>query len=131
MIFQINTAGERNPDALNRGELIDRLMGNAVLAQRMVSQFIDSVPGEIDLLESTIRMGNQKEIATLAHRHQGTAKTLAAPRVAEAASEIECLAGKGSISDLLSALDELRLAHGQLRQELEDWATDAIDGASE
>lgn len=130
MIHQMNRANERDSDALNREELVGRLLGNAALAQRMLSQFLDAIPEEIDLLESVIRIGDPQEIATLAHRHKGTAKTLAARRVAEVAAEIERQAREGSTSNLLSLLDELRASHTHLQNELEAWAREASDGAS-
>ena len=127
----MNTLGQQRNEALNRGELTDRLMGNVEIAQRMVNQFLNSSPQEIDLLESTIRIGHPQEIASLAHRHKGTAKTLAAARIAELSSEIEAQSGEGSISNLLSLLDALRGAHKQLQQELDDWASEPNDGATE
>jgi HPt (histidine-containing phosphotransfer) domain-containing protein len=131
MIHQMNRASEWDSDALNREELVGRLLGNAALAQRMLSQFLDAIPEEIDLLESVIRIGDPKEVMTLAHRHKGTAKTLAARQVAEVASEIERQAREGSTSNLLSLLDELRTSHTHLQDELEAWAREASDGASE
>lgn len=130
MIHQMNRASERDSDALNREELVDRLLGNVALAQRMLSQFLDTIPEEIDLLEAVIRIGYPEEIASLAHRHKGTAKTLAAGRVAEVAAEIEIQAREGSTSNLLSLLDELRTSYTHLQDELDAWAREASDGAS-
>ena len=127
----MDTQGEQQAGILDRNELVGRLMGNREIAQKMVSRFLSSVPQEIDLLESMIRIGDPKEIATLAHRHKGTAKTLAASRIAALSMQIERQSGDGAISNLLSLVDDLRVAHEQLQKELDHWVAEAADGACE
>ena len=124
----MTAAGEETPLALDRKELTERMMGNIQIAQRMVRQFLDGSSNELDLLETTIRMGNADEVASLAHRHKGTAKTLAAPRVAELSSAIEQQARDGVLSDLLSQLEALRVAHDELRSAVDEWTAESDNG---
>lgn len=121
--------GESDPLALDRKELTERMMGNIQIAQRMLRQFLDAGPKEVDVLESTIRMGSPEETASLAHRHKGTAKTLAAPRVAEISMTIEQKAREGDLSDLLVELDSLRAAHAELASASDQWFSESESGA--
>lgn len=126
----MSAAGETVASALDRQELIERMMGNVQIAQRMLQQFIDKCDTEADLLETTVRLANPDEIASLAHRHKGTAKTLAAPRVATLATEIEQQAREGSVSDLLETVEQLREAHRELKLAVSDWATESMGAES-
>ncbi|MEM8670532.1 MAG: Hpt domain-containing protein [Planctomycetota bacterium] len=124
----MTATGESNPFALNRDELTDRMMGSVDIAQRMLRQFLDSSQAELDVLESTIRIGDADAIASLVHRHKGTAKTLAAPQIAALSSMMEKQARNGMVSDLLGILEDLRLAHVDLEQAVQAWVSESSDG---
>ena len=126
----MNVANETAPLVLDRKELTERMMGNIQIAQRMVRQFLNSSPEEIDLLEATIRMGHAADVASLAHRHKGTARTLAAPRVGEVAYCIEHAARDGNLADLLAQVDALNAAHEDLKIAVDQWVADTEQEAS-
>ena len=77
----MNGASKTIQSAFDHHELVERMMGNATIAQRMLGKFLCNGPVDVDLMESTVRMGSSADIAALAHRHKGTAKTRAAPRM--------------------------------------------------
>ena len=105
---------------VDRDELIERMMGSIQMAERMLHKFLDSSPAECDALESTARMGDIAALASLAHRHKGTARTMAAPRVARLAGELEQRAHTGRTSELLELVDQIRSTHQQIRDVVVD-----------
>ena len=119
---------EPSVPVLDRDELIERMMGSVQMAERMLGKFLDASPSECDALESTARMGDTAELLSLAHRHKGTAKTMSAPRVAVIAEKLEQKAGTDATSELLELIDELRIAHGEFRQAVEQQFS-RFDGA--
>jgi HPt (histidine-containing phosphotransfer) domain-containing protein len=107
---------ESKPAAINHDELIERMMGSAQMAERMLAKFVETSATDCADLESIIRLGNAEEIASLAHRHKGTAQTMAAPRVADIASQIETLAAAEPTSELLELVGQLRESHDEVRE---------------
>jgi HPt (histidine-containing phosphotransfer) domain-containing protein len=105
---------------VDRDELVERMMGSIQMAERMLNKFLDSSRAECDALESTVRMGNKTELASLAHRHKGTARTMAAPRVARLARELERRAHTDPTSELLELVDQLRSTHQEIREVVVD-----------
>ncbi|QEG43009.1 Hpt domain-containing protein [Roseimaritima ulvae] len=104
---------------LDRAELQERMLGNDALADRLLSKFLTTAPSECDDLESSIRLGDRQAVASLAHRHKGTARTLATHRVAAQAEQIETQASTDSVSDLLEMLDQMRRLHDEVRDAVE------------
>ncbi len=107
---------EAETPVINQAELIQRMMGSAQMAERMLDKFVNASEVDCDELESIIRLGNGREIASLAHRHKGTAQTMAALRVASIASEIETRATTDPTSELLDLLTQLRASHQEVRE---------------
>ena len=116
---------DSNLATLDHAGLIERMMGNAEMADRMVKMFIQRATDDADELESVIRTGRREQIASAAHRHKGTAKTLSANRVACWAERIEAAAASDSIGELLSMVACLREEHQILRNEIEHPNVDA------
>jgi HPt (histidine-containing phosphotransfer) domain-containing protein len=117
--FAMNPDVETSEPAINHDELIQRMMGSAQMAERMLDKFVDASATDCDDLESLVRLGNTNDIASLAHRLKGTAQTMAAPRVADVASEIETRAASDPTSELLDLVDKLRETHDEIRKSVE------------
>ncbi len=100
---------------LDRAELQERMLGNAALADRLLEKFLSAAPHECDDLESSIRLGDSQAVASLAHRHKGTARTLATHRVAAMAEYIETHASTDTAGDLLEMLEQMRRLHDEVR----------------
>jgi HPt (histidine-containing phosphotransfer) domain-containing protein len=112
---------------INRDELVMRMMGSVPMATRMLDRFLATADTECDLIESTIRIGDRRGIASLAHRHRGAAQTLAAPRVARLAGALEQSAPVESLSNLLLMVDQLRALIEEVRHEV----TSGVIGAGQ
>ncbi|MFG0263027.1 MAG: Hpt domain-containing protein [Novipirellula sp. JB048] len=101
---------------IDRNALIQRMMGSTEMAKRMLYRFIETCPEEYDLIESTVRLGDKETVAWIAHRHKGTAHTMASSRVAEVAAELERRAHEDSVSELLGLVEQLRSLHREVQQ---------------
>jgi HPt (histidine-containing phosphotransfer) domain-containing protein len=104
--------------AINYDELVTRMMGSAEMAERMLAKFVSAAEIECDQLESLVRLGNAQDIASLAHRHKGTARTMAAARVADIAQQIEQSAKSEATLELLQMVEQLRSSHQEVRDVL-------------
>jgi HPt (histidine-containing phosphotransfer) domain-containing protein len=93
-----------------------RMMGSVPMARRMLDRFVTSAQADCDLIESTVRDGDRRAIASLAHRLRGGAQTMAAARVATLAGEIEQAAPSDSIQNLLMMVDQLKSMIDEVRQ---------------
>lgn len=124
----MNAYIEPNLPAINRDELLERMMGSVQMANRMLGKFIAASQTECDSMESAARRGDTEELASLAHRQKGTAKTMAAIHVADFASRIEEQATSEPISELLDLVDQIRQAYDDVRDVFGDGFT-AEDGS--
>ena len=106
-------------EVIDRDELMQRMMGSEAMAARVLEKFLKSESASCDLMESTVRIGDQKAFASVAHRHKGTAQTLAMPRVARLAAELEVCSHGGATSQLLEMVDQMRHLHQEVRDVLE------------
>ena len=100
---------------LNRTELQERMLGSTEMAAKMLNKFLESASTDCDLLESSVRMGDKAAVAFLAHRHRGTAETLATHRVAELARQMEHRAASDPTSELLDMVQQMRRLHQEVR----------------
>ncbi|WP_081613987.1 Hpt domain-containing protein [Novipirellula maiorica] len=114
------TTTEPSMPIIDREQLIQRMMGSAEMAKRMLCRFVETSQNECDLIESTVRIGDKSSLASLAHRHKGTAQTMASARVAQVAAELETRAHCDETSELLAMVDELRSLHCEVREFLSD-----------
>ncbi len=110
---------------INRDELLDRMMGSAAMAERMLNRFLETAADDCDLMESTVRLGDKAAIASVAHRHKGTARTLAVPRIAQLADKLEQRAKSDSLADLLDMVAQLRICHQEVRDAVQSGFADS------
>ena len=115
----MNPSIEPKVPVINQDELIGRMMGSVQMAERMLTKFVAASETDCDELESLIRLGNVADIVSLAHRHKGTAQTMAAPRVASIAFEIEQRAASDPTFEMLELLRQLRDTHQEVRHQVE------------
>lgn len=97
------------------------------MAERMLKKFMDSAGTDCDAMESAARMGDGKELVSLAHRHKGTAQTMSTPRVATIASELERCGDNEQVSELLDLIGQLRIAHEEIRSVMQGEFAEAVD----
>lgn len=112
-MIQTNPTGS---PVIDREQLLARMLGSAAMAGRMLNRFVENSVSECDLLESAIRMGDRESIRSLAHRHRGTAQTMASEPIAQVAGMLESDAAQAQTSQQLDLLDQLRSLHRDIEK---------------
>lgn len=104
--------------AIDHDQLLNRVLGNSELASRLLDKFMEAAPRECDVMETAARLGDVRLLASTAHRHKGTAATMAASGIARVAAELERSADSGDAIQWLELIEQLRLLHAEVRQTL-------------
>jgi HPt (histidine-containing phosphotransfer) domain-containing protein len=84
----------------NREDLLERLMGNADLAQRIMREFLDDMPRQIALLAKAVDNGDAPAVRMTAHSIKGAADNVGGLELRDVAWKLE---QTGSAGDLISA----------------------------
>jgi HPt (histidine-containing phosphotransfer) domain-containing protein len=79
------------PVAFNRGELMDRLGGDAALFADVIRLFLDDCPRRVAQIKQAVDSRDAELIRTSAHALKGAAGTLSATAVYDAAQTLERL----------------------------------------
>jgi CheY-like chemotaxis protein/HPt (histidine-containing phosphotransfer) domain-containing protein len=100
-------------------ELIERLMGNSVLARRVAGAFIDSMPRELLALSNAIANSDAPAIALTAHSIKGAAANVGGVAVSEVAAKLESFGKTGAIVAASDVLPELEATFQALKPEIQ------------
>jgi HPt (histidine-containing phosphotransfer) domain-containing protein len=99
--------------------LVDRCLGDTALAARLWKRFDERLPGSVAQIEAALADDNRDEAQKRVHSLKGEAASLAAPRLQQAAAELEnYLKGNAADadSDIARATLVLRTAAEQCRE---------------
>ncbi len=108
--------GETDDVVVDYGVLVDRCLGNAPLAQRLVAKFRAQVEIDLDALREAIASGSKDRTAFHSHRMKGAAANLSAEGIRSSAAAIESKAMSGDMSGMSEAVDHLEAAIRLLRE---------------
>jgi HPt (histidine-containing phosphotransfer) domain-containing protein len=87
--------------SFDRTVLLERCMGNASLAEKLISVLLVSLPRDKSALQTAIDDGDLARTASVAHRLRGAASNVGANPLSEAAKQLEQSAkATSSISDV-------------------------------
>jgi CheY-like chemotaxis protein len=87
--------------------LIDRLMGNAALAKRVATEFVNGMPQQLAALADAIGASNAEAIMFAAHSIKGSAANVGSVAICESASRLEKFGKSGSLVAAGRVLPEL------------------------
>jgi PAS domain S-box-containing protein len=82
----------------DRARLLERVMGDAILAQEAVAAFCSDVPRQLDLLCAAVEAGDAPSARRALHTLKGAAANLSCPRLHACAHRLEGLADAGELS---------------------------------
>jgi CheY-like chemotaxis protein/HPt (histidine-containing phosphotransfer) domain-containing protein len=118
------SAGSPIEAQFNRDDLVERLMGNRQLAQRVAGGFMDNMPAQLAALASAIE-GNDAPAARLAaHSLKGAAANIGCADVQNLASRIERLGESGVLTEASEALTEFTAAYEAVRPAIERFCSE-------
>ena len=106
---------EFNKSDFDPEDLVDRLMGNQVLAKRVAGAFIDSMAGELLALSAAISNSDAATIATVAHSIKGAAANAGGTAVSDLAAQLEAFGKSGAVGSASDVLPELKAKVEALR----------------
>jgi len=95
--------------------LLDRVMGDHMLARAIAHQFLDDIPKRLDALTRDIAAGETKSAERLAHTINGACLTLGGQSLSETAFALECKAREGNLLAMRSQIGELHERFVMLR----------------
>ncbi len=110
------TTLEADDALLNVDELMQRALGNKVLASNMANMFIDCIPIYLESIGKALAAGDTATLAKSAHKLKGSAATIALSSLSAAAFKMETLAESGELKSAEQLLPELEQ---QIKQAVE------------
>lgn len=97
----------RGEPVFNLEELLNRLMGNQVLAQKLITGFLSDIPNQLIILKDRLEAGDARAVRRQAHTLKGAAATVAAEALRAVCGEAEDAATAGEFSRALFLLPRL------------------------
>jgi HPt (histidine-containing phosphotransfer) domain-containing protein len=91
-------------------EFSDRVMGNEVLARRILRGFVDDMPRQLAVLAEALSEGDAGLIRMTAHGIKGAAASVSGPEIREASWKLEQLAREGNLLNADAALQEISVS---------------------
>jgi Amt family ammonium transporter len=105
-------------DVLDMEQLVQRCMGKADFARRLLNVFSTSADESADQLALCASEKRCEDIARTAHALKGSASNIAAARLSEAAAQLEAAAKRGAADELddlvTQVLDEVQACRHQI-----------------
>lgn len=93
---------------LDPAALLERCMGDASIADVLLTKLETQLLRDLRILESAVPQGDVGATARVSHALKGAAGTVAAEPIRALASSIESLAKRGLLDDASAELDRLR-----------------------
>ena len=100
-------------------DLLERLMGNENMAQRIVRGFVDDIPRQLGLLAEAVNQLDSGALRLAAHSIKGAASNVSGLEMEKIARVLEQTASAGDLSAAASQLPELEASFARLRPEME------------
>jgi signal transduction histidine kinase/CheY-like chemotaxis protein/CHASE1-domain containing sensor protein len=108
---------------INWEELLEQSDKDEAFAQEMIDAWLSNNPETMASLDRAVKTGNAKEIFTLAHTIKGSAATICANSVAQAAFPLETAGKEEMLNDIDAMFTELQTEFDRLKVFLSqpDW----------
>jgi len=101
------SVSESGNSILNVDELLQRAIGNKVLARNMANMFIDCIPIYLESIGNALAAGDSAMLAKTTHKLKGSAATIALSPLSATAFKMESLAKSGELESAEQLLPEL------------------------
>ncbi|MFP4306066.1 MAG: response regulator [Desulfococcaceae bacterium] len=95
------------PIVWNRAAMLDRLMGNEIMAERLRKLYLAEMPERLRALASALASENGRSATDIVHSIKGASAQMGAERMASLAREIEEASADGRSSDAEAKLADL------------------------
>jgi PAS domain S-box-containing protein len=118
-----NTAPKTLPCPINWNELLSQSDEDMAFTQEMINAWLSKNPENMAALGQAVKAGNASEIFTLAHTIKGSAATICADTVAQAAYPLETAGREETLNDIETLFADLQTEFDRLKTFLSqpDW----------
>ncbi|MFW6044311.1 MAG: response regulator, partial [Planctomycetota bacterium] len=96
--------------------MLDRLMGDTGIAERVIRRFLDDIPQQVNTLREQINEGDTRQAGRIAHTIKGSASNVSAIEVQDIARMMEESGGNDNIDELQTLLPEIEEALQRFRE---------------
>ncbi len=114
----------------DREGLLDRVMGDEQTAQRVVTAFLSSVPGQMAALGRAVIDADAAGARLAAHSIKGAAANAGGQKLFEAAWKAEKMGAAADLDSVAALLPELQMQLARLRPEMKRFCHQAEDEAA-
>ncbi|MBI9075434.1 MAG: Hpt domain-containing protein [Desulfatibacillum sp.] len=105
----------------DKQKLFSQLMGDTQLVKKILRIFLEEAPGLMTALDKSVKNNNSEATRALVHKIAGTAGSISAFALWDAAKQMERAAEKGEAPSLRLCRDEVLLQFDLLKRVLEWW----------
>jgi HPt (histidine-containing phosphotransfer) domain-containing protein len=111
-------------DEFDGEEFSDRVMGNEVLARRILRGFVDDMPNQLALLAHALEEGDATQARLTAHSIKGAAASVSGNEMREVSRKLEQQAREGDLEAASAALTELSETFGRAKAAMQSFCED-------
>lgn len=103
----------------DKESFIKRLMGDDVLADKLLNRYLSIINEELDSLTRAITENNSHDALHIAHKMHGSSNSVGAVRIGRTASLIEALAKVGDLSATPTLLQKMTHEVAEFKQHID------------
>jgi signal transduction histidine kinase/CheY-like chemotaxis protein/PAS domain-containing protein/HPt (histidine-containing phosphotransfer) domain-containing protein len=104
------------PAVWDRAAMLDRLMGNEIMAERLRKMYLREMPDRMIELASALKSGDGAAATDLAHSLKGASAQMGAERVEALARAVEAAAANQDVAGASAKMEELAKAFSAVRR---------------
>jgi two-component system sensor histidine kinase/response regulator len=119
-------SGEGSPTAFDQADLIDRVMGNEDLAQQIIREFVDDIPGQLLRLAQAVNELDSEAVRFVAHSIKGAAANVGGVEMREIAWNLEQTGSAGDLVSAAEALPKLSASFERVKPAMERFCQSSI-----
>jgi two-component system, sensor histidine kinase and response regulator len=108
-------------------QFAETVMGNGVLARRIIRKFVDDMPRQLALLAQAVGDGDAPRVRLVAHSIKGAAASVSGPEIREASWKLEQQGRDGNLTGARGALVELSASFERARPVMESFGREDSD----
>lgn len=120
------TAGEPEPvlACFDREGLLDRLMGNEIMARRIAARFLSDIPQQLAALSNALHSADEKAARLAAHSIKGAAANIGGEELREIAWRMEQCGASGNLNAAAELLPSLSDRFAALKPQLQEFISE-------
>ena len=112
----METAPGNEPKVFDRAELLVRINNNTDLVNRLIQVFLETVPGDIEVLRHVLEQNKPEPVKSQAHKMKGYFSNVSANALWQTAIEMEIAAGQNDLGRCRELMSEIEKGFDLFKQ---------------